>query len=201
MTKTFALPVYESDEGTDEDDDTNDEAPEYVDVSSDMTEDISYKHHGRFTHILKLILKDGLSKSGQLSRVIAKASKLVTSVRKLTYATELLDREKRIQTPCETRCNSQLTMICSVLSVSPEKLYKLDCTKLTLYERKTLQEYVDMLIPFVSAIHFTQGENMVTSSLVVPYGKGMKKTLAVLEERYKCPLMKTLKVSFERKVS
>ena len=201
MTKAFSLTGYESDEGTDEDDDTNDDSPEYVDINIDMTEAVSYKHHPCFTHTLQLVVKDGLSKSGQLSRVIAKASKLFASVRKSTYATELLEGEKRLQTSCETRWNSQLTMIRSVLAISPEKFDKLDCTKLTLYERKTLQEVVDMLTPFESATHFTQGENMVTSSLVVPCVKGMKKKLAVLGERYSCALMKTLKVSFERRMS
>ena len=42
---------------------------------------------------------------------------------------------------------------------------------------------------------------MVTSSLVVPCVKGMKKKLAVLGERYSCALMKTLKVSFEKRMS
>ena len=91
-------------------------------------------------------------------------------------------------------------MIRSVLAIPPEKLDKLDCTKLTLYKRKTLQEIVEMLTPFESATHFTQGENMVTSSLVVPCVKGMKKGMTVLGEQYSCPLMKALKASLERRM-
>lgn len=44
MTKAFAIPGYEVDDGSDEDDDTIDEAPEYVDVSSEVTV------HGLNTH-------------------------------------------------------------------------------------------------------------------------------------------------------
>ena len=88
-----------------------------------------------------------------------------------------------------------------MLAISAEKLDKLDCMKLTLCKRKTLQEVVDVLIPFESFIHFTQGENMVTSSLVVPCVKGMKKKLVVHGESYSCTLMKTLKASFERRMS
>ena len=89
-------------------------------------------------------------------------------------------------------------MIHSILAISPEKLDKLDCIKLSSYERKTLQEIVDMLSPFESATHFTQGEKVVTASLVVPCVKGVKKKLASLAEIYNGPLIRTLKESFHK---
>ena len=67
-TKAFAIPGYISDEGTNEDGDSVDEEPECVDGSRDMREAISCKHHPCFTNTLQLVVKDGLSRSGQLSR-------------------------------------------------------------------------------------------------------------------------------------
>lgn len=58
------------------------------------------------------------------------------------YATAVIEGEKRLQSANETRWNSQIVIIRSVLNVSEEKLNKLDTVHLTSYERKLLKNFV-----------------------------------------------------------
>ena len=83
-------------------------------------------------------MKDGLKEAGALTKVIAKASKVVTYVRKSTIATDLLEGEGRLQAANATRWNSEVKMIRSVLKISQQKLDQLDCTKLTAYDRNLI---------------------------------------------------------------
>ena len=86
---------------------------------------------------MQLVVRDGLSKSGLLFKVITKASKVVSFVRKSTHATDLMEGEWILQTAFATRWNSPLTTIHCILTMSSEKLDKLDCVKLSFYERET----------------------------------------------------------------
>ena len=200
MVKAFTLPGFE-DIDTESDininDDTYDDVPEAVDIS----EDIVREHDSCFAHTLQLVVKDGFKEAGAINKVLAKASSIVSHVRRSTHATEVLDGEIRLQTANATRWNSQLMMIRSILRVSEEKLQKVDCSQLTRYERNIMEEMCDILGPFEHATNLVQGQNIVTSSLVIPCVKGMKVTLQKLYEKYNSKFVKALRTSFEKRMS
>jgi len=100
--------------------------------------------------------------------VLNKVSTIVKHVRKSVNASEILESDKHLQTANVTRWNSQLKMIWSVLRVPDEKLTSLNTQTLTVHDRKVLEDLVEILTPFEMATHCVQGDNIVTSSMIVP---------------------------------
>ena len=62
----------------------------------------------------------------------------------------------------------ELKSIKSILRVPEDKLRLLDTVHLTVHERKVLEDLVEILTPFQEATDFAQGENVITSSIVIP---------------------------------
>ena len=128
MRSAFSLPGYVQE--TVEDlvgDDLSDN--EDSEIETDIVENIFAflpEHDPCFAHTLQLVVKDGLKEAGALTKVIAKASKVVTYVRKSTIATDLLEGEGRLQAANATRWNSEVKMIRSVLKISQQKLDQLE---------------------------------------------------------------------------
>ena len=76
---------------------------------------------------------------------------------KSTIASEALEGEKILQVANTTRWNSQLKMICSVLSISPEKFHSLDCfLVLSAHEKNILRDIMEILLPFEEATDAVQ---------------------------------------------
>ena len=124
IKKTFTqvtLPGYEE-EDTDDLSDEDEDKDNFESISTSSLDGFSFERHACFAHTLQLVIKDGLARAGQLNSVIKRCSKLVSFVRKSTVATDILEGEKRLQCDNATRWNSQLQMICSVLSVPEHKL-------------------------------------------------------------------------------
>ena len=69
------------------------------------------KHDGCFAHTLQLVVRDGMKEAANLSKIICKASAIVSHVRKFTRALENLENFKKLQTANITRWNSELKMI------------------------------------------------------------------------------------------
>jgi len=68
-------------------------------------------------------------------------------------------------------------MIHSILRISEEKLESLDTHILTAYDRKILENLVEILTPFETATHCIQGDRVVTSSMIVPRVRVLKSTI------------------------
>ena len=83
--------------------------------------------------------------------------------------------------------------VTSLLKVPAEKLGQLDTLKLTGYERNCLNEICEILKPFQIATNMVQGENNVTSSLVIPCICGLSLRLVALSSKYKNKLVTALK--------
>ena len=163
-------------------------------IETDIVENIFAflpEHDPCFAHTLQLVVKDGLKEAGALTKVIAKASKVVTYVRKSTIATDLLEGEGRLQAANATRWNSEVKMIRSVL----------DCTKLTAYDRNLLQDLITILTPFEEATDIAQRQNIVSSSFVVPCVLRLKAELENMQSRYNCKLVAALKKSVDRRLT
>lgn len=207
MTKAFDLPGFEgvideTDVASDDDSDSDDSETNDGGIVPEVYEYLP-ERNPCFAHTLQLAVKDGWDKAGPcLTRVMAKAAKLVSFVRRSTHATDFLEGEKRLQQANNTRWNSQLIMIRSILNVPHEKLSALDSpVKLTAFERTTLQEMCDMLKPFEHATMFAQKENTVSASLVVPCVRGLKHAMKKLNVKYNCNLMSGLRAAVDKRLT
>ena len=148
-----------------------------------------------FAHVLQLVIKDGFKQASNINKVLSKVSTIVKHVRKSVNASEILEPEKRLQTANVTRWNSQLKMIRSVLRVSDEKLTCLDTQTLTEYDRKILEDLVEILTPFETTTHCVQGDSIVTSSMIAPCVKVLKSKVELLSRKYTFRFVATLKAS------
>lgn len=203
MTKAFSLPGYEADVSDSEGEtDDEDSLTEDLAVASDVC-DFLPEHHPCFAHTLNLVVKDGLKNAGQLSKVIQKASKVVSYVRKSIHATEYLENEGelKLQAANATRWNSELRMIRSVLRVPHEKLADLNTVTLTQHDRNILKDLIVILAPFEEATNSVQGQNIVTSSMVVPCVRGLKLHLRDMTSRYNNKLVETLRASVDKRLT
>jgi len=178
MTKAFTLPGFQeptvADTDTDYDSDsdiTSDDAA--LEPSEDMF-DFLPEHQPCFAHTLQLCVKDGMNDAGTLRKVIARASSIVTHVRKSTHATDLLENDKRLQAANKTRWNSEVKMLKSVLNIPKEKLDQLDTQKLSHHERTLLSDLVDILSPFQEATDYAQTQNAASAGYIIPCILGLK---------------------------
>ena len=148
------------------------------------------------------VVKDGLKDaSPYLKNVIAKASIIVSHVRKSIHASDILEGEKRLQAANATRWNSQLRMIRSVLAALEDKLKQLDVQQLTAYERKLLQELCTVPSPFETATDMVQQQNNVSASLTVPVTIGLKHQVQQISATYNNKMVSTLKDSIQQRLS
>lgn len=159
------------------------------------------EHVRCFVHNLQNTVKDGLEEAGPVSGVIGKASRLVSHIRHSALASDVLEGECRPQAKNATRWNSSNKMLRSLLNINPAKLDQLDCpVKLTKYELNLIKEITDILTPFEVATLECQGENVVTSSKVIPCIRGLKAELEQLSQTYKSKMITTLKSSIEKRL-
>ncbi|KAK3893233.1 hypothetical protein Pcinc_002919 [Petrolisthes cinctipes] len=143
-----------------------------------------------------------MEQDSQIKQVFAKVSKLVSFCRKSTVATEVFSNELKLQMATCTRWNSQLMMMRSVLRISPEIWNKLDTPfKLKQYELITIKELCEILEPFEYVTIQIQGQNIVTSSLVVNCVRGLRSAFASLGEVYKSKLVSILQASIETRLT
>lgn len=206
MVKAFKLPGYtssppESQEETDIEVDTDDTDSELTEPDNEL---FSYftKHDGCFAHTINLVVRDGMKEAGSLRNVITRASQIVSHVRKSTISTDLLEDYRKLQAANVTRWNSEVSMIRSVLRIPEEKLNELDTKmKLNTHDRVLLQELCDILTPFETATDFTQGDQVVTASLVLPSVRGLRAELAEINTKFNNKLVTTLRRSIERRLS
>ena len=200
MIKALSLPGFEKDAELLEDEVESDELEEEQEdnyqgsIGTDAYSELN-QHIPCFAHVLQLVIKDGFQQASSINEVLSKVSTIVKHVRKSVNASEILGSEKRLQTANVTRWNSQLKMIRSVLRVPDEKLTSLDTQTLTVYDRKVLEDLVEILTPFETATHCVQGDNIVTSSMIVPCVKVLKSKVELLSRKYTSRFVATLKAS------
>ena len=79
----------------------------------------------------------------------------------------MLEECRKLQASNTTRWNSEPTMIQSLLRIPHNKIDELNLAhKLSQYERIILTELCDLLTLFGTATDYTQGDKMVTASLM-----------------------------------
>jgi len=196
MLKAFRLPGFNTEPDSDEEDES-----EAVDLNHNLP--LLTEHDPCFAHSLQLVVKDGFKDAASLNKVLSKAANIVSHVRRSIHATEILEGEKRLQAKVATRWNSELKSVRSLLSVTEKKLQLVPaCPQLSAYERNILEELVAILTPFEEAIEFTQGQNSVTASFVIPCIRGLRASLASTPVRYNTKLVSALKLSLlDRRLS
>ena len=121
--------MHESDisdnaDSSDDDDDTSDsddmgDSP----IDSAVFDHLPAEHDSCFAHTSQLVLHEGLKEAGpHITKLIVKAAKVVSFVRKSTFATDILEVQKCLQA--------------------------LDTMHVTQYERNCLQDLCDILKSF-----------------------------------------------------
>ena len=160
------------------------------------------KHHSCFAHVLQLVIKDGFKASNTTARILKKCSKIVKFVKKSTLATEILENENKLQIANQTRWNSQLKMVRSILTIPVEKLNMLNTSMLTLYERNVLNEVLDILSPFEEATDLAQLDNHVNAGFLITCIIGLKFKLdnLRLNVKFDKKLVDELKQSLTRRM-
>ena len=90
-------------------------------------------------------MKDGINTAeGQILKLLAQASKIVSHARKHTRAPDVPEEEIKLQAANAMRWSSQVFIILSLLHVSKEKLDILDTMQLTKHEHNCLQDLCDI---------------------------------------------------------
>ena len=204
MVKAFKLPGYVNSH-SDSDDTSDTDRSSDTELDDDDPSDVFAhlpQHDGCFTHTVQLVVKDGMKAAGTLRSVIGKASNIVSHARKSTISTGLLEGHRKLQAANVTRWNSEITMIRSVLRIPQETLDQLDTMhKLTHHDRILLGELCEILASFEAATDFTQGDKVVTDSLVIPSVRGLRAQLAAIKAKYNCKMVQSLKKSVEHRLS
>ena len=96
-----------------------------VSDTGDTLDHLITEHDTCFAHSLQLVIHDRLKSAGQPDKNLAKAGKLVSNFRHSIHASELLEGLKRLKPSNQTRWNSQLSMVRSILSTPESKLHEL----------------------------------------------------------------------------
>ena len=202
MIKAFSLPGMKTAAADESDDELDDDDSALT--QPDITDELDYlppDRHSCFAHTLQLVVHDGLKDAGQKKSVIAKASNFVFHVRKSTSATEVLQEYRKLEMANQTRWNSQLKMLRSILQIPSEALDRVNFTgKLSQYELKVISELCEILQPFEEATDQVQGDKVVTSSLVIVCVRGLRDQLHELRQTYNCKLVSSLQASLEKRL-
>ena len=70
-----------------------------------------------------------------------------------------------------------------------------------MHERKILEDLVEILTPFQEATDFAQGENVITSSVVIPCIRGLHKSLESLSVKYNSRILLALVKSVDNRMA
>ena len=199
MKKAFRLLETQVDEDDNEDEE-GDDTLQPVELTEEL--DLLPTHHPCFSHMIQLVVKDGLDNADQVKRVLGKITRLVSHVHHSTKASDVFEDDLKLQMANATRWNSQLTMIKSLLRVSNSTMEKLDYNgKLNAYEINIAKDLVEILTPFKWLTDLSQGENQVTASIILPVIRGLQAELKHLDEKFKSRLVTTLKSSANARLS
>ena len=207
IVKAFSLPGFQDDSlhtNRDDEDNEGDEDEEDEKINEmDLHDSLDYvsEHDTCFAHTLQLVIKDGFKEIGTVSNILAKVGTIVAHARRSQHATEILEGERRLQLKNSTRWNSELRSIKSILRVPEDKLRLLDTVHLTVNERKILEDLVEILTPFQEATDFVQGGNVITSSLVIPCIRGLRKSLESLSVTYNSRMLLALVKSVDNRMA
>ena len=130
-----------------------------------------------FTHSLQLVIKDGLEEAHGLSSTLGKVSRTATL---LHTSTTFKDRFEAwfgnvtIPSANATRWNSTLKQVQSYVQLDSQNLASVLQSEghqnilLSPREYGQLKELIEILEPFLEATNLTQGEKIVTVSVIVP---------------------------------
>lgn len=134
----------------------------------------------------QLCVKDGLaSPSSIVTKVIAKAAKVVNHIKKSTLTTEKMETlfGKTVVSRNETRWNSELKTIRRLVQVNTDEVVERPELMFTSHEKVVMKELVQILEPFKEATDLTQKDQYVSVSLVIPSVVGLQKHLHQVEVR------------------
>lgn len=177
------------------------------DIDSVLTRNCRKQRLQCFIHTLQLVVSDGLKETKTLRLAMGKAKKLSTLLHTSCTFKEAFEnvfgRNKGIPALVCTRWNSTLRQISAITSLGHQALCDLleeqvhRELKFSPREWSQLQELVTILQPFLEATNLTQGEKVVTISIVLPSILSLNHHLEDLSNnvRYLNGLVRALKKS------
>lgn len=167
---------------------------------------LSFESHACFTHIIQLVVKEGLRKLGSINNAALKrCSRLFTHVQKSTVAADVLQNEfimQPLQYGTDRRWNSQLKIIRSVLKIPEDKLRDIDeaAPLMSAHDKNTLWDLMEILTPFEEATDFVQVHLSPSAGYVIPCVKGLAHHLQQIYSRFKSPFVGALRESFDKRM-
>lgn len=204
MLSAFSLPGFTeiiASSVAEEDDDDSDDLDPQTETDPELYVVLPTDHSSCFAHTLQLVVKDGFKEAEYLNERVKKVSKLVSYVHRSTLATDILQGEKKIESSCATRWNSEVKMIRSVLRVPEEKLSMIGGSALlSAYDRNILKDMLMILEPFEEATDCTQRQNSVSASFVIPCVRGLRFHLKQVHTAYNNVLVSGLLKSVEKRL-
>lgn len=191
------------------------------DGSSDEEEDMAaeldtgglFGSHQRlscFAHSLQLVVGDGMKELKSMSRAISKICKLASLLHTSTIFKEkfesIFGKGKSIPVATVTRWSSQFRQVEAVIQLEHaalSEMCQIDFENVVLSQREwaQCQELSQILGPFAEATDLTQGDKVVTISMVVPTVLELRSHLDAMDgERKLCrSLTRALRASLERR--
>ena len=135
----------------------------------------------------------------QITSILAKASRVVNHVSKLTIATEKMETfyGKSLLSKNDTRWNSKLKKVPQNIEMDVAKVVEKHELHPTSYEKAILRELVKVLKRFEEATNITQVVTYISIILVNPSLCGLKKYQPNLITRHSTSLVATLGSSID----
>lgn len=202
MLKAMCIFFPTPDEGSGQETESHvDDISLWEDLSSDDLEAaLSFSETGAriacFCHSLQLVVRAGLEKSSAVLRpAMGKVSKLANVVHQSQLFRAAFEEKfgvgKSIPSTTDTRWNSMYRQLQTVVDIDQTKLAELlrstshENLVLTSKELAVVQEIVDILHPFAEATDITQGDQVVTISVVVPTVLSLRRFLLSMADKVK----------------
>lgn len=208
MKKAFKVIMADhSDDSEDDSEDEEDMVGEQLDTDFLLG---SRQRLSCFAHSLQLVIGDGMKEVKVMSRAISKMAKLASLLHSSTVFKDRFEAVfgsgKSIPVSNVTRWNSQFRQIQAVIELDHTALTQMcsvDFENVVLSSREWAQcrELTQILGPFAEATELTEGDKIVTISMVVPTVLELHSHLTEMdsEKRLCRPLTRALRASLKRR--
>lgn len=125
--------------------------------------------------------------------------RIIKKVRKSCKLSDLLEEWNKLEIANQTRWNSNLKMLRSILKLPEDVLQTLE-PKLSAHEVNLIKEIVDCLEPFEMATDMLQGDGVTSSSVIISIS-GIKFQLDELSNMYKNKMLTAFKSSMDARMT
>ena len=212
MKRAFKLRLPDSEQPESDSDDLDDEMM-WEDVEDFEQPWSSGERLSCFAHSLQLVVSDGMKEVKAISRAIAKATKFTTLLHSSSKFRDIFETHfgpnKCIPAANNTRWNSTLKQLKALTTLDHRVVTQMcsecetDNIAFSVREWAQLKDLCTVLEPFSEATDLTEGETVVTISMVVPTILDLRTHLNKMEVKLPqiVTIVRALKKSLEKRFS